>query len=170
MTATSPISLNDTVCGQSGVFEVPGDIDADFDWYEITVGNIELVWSVEAEFPVGLWIIDANDGCAGAQILASVGADECDPVSLTVPVSAGTYWLVVAPLVFTDEAACGTAYTPRASVPCPADLNGDGVVNAVDFLLLLAAWGTPGGDTNGDGTTDAVDFLFLLSHWGPCGT
>jgi hypothetical protein len=165
----SPIALGDTVCGEAGVFEIPGDIDTDFDWYEITVGNLELVWSVEAEFPVGIWIIDANAGCAGAVILDSAGALECDPVSLSLSVDAGTYWLVVGAIVFTDEAACPAAYTARASVACPADLDGDGVVNVVDFLLLLADWGAPGGDINGDGTTDILDFLLLLAGWGPCG-
>jgi hypothetical protein len=51
---------------------------------------------------------------------------------------------------------------------CPADLSGDGVVNVSDFLLLLAAWGTPDGDIDGDGDTGVTDFLELLSAWGPC--
>ncbi|MHC4588696.1 MAG: GC-type dockerin domain-anchored protein [Planctomycetota bacterium] len=54
--------------------------------------------------------------------------------------------------------------------PCPADVNGDGAVDVVDFLGLLAAWGDPGGpaDINDDGSVDVVDFLQLLSEWGPC--
>ncbi|MHC4649440.1 MAG: C1 family peptidase [Planctomycetota bacterium] len=52
--------------------------------------------------------------------------------------------------------------------PCPADLSGDGVVNVSDFLLLLAAWGTPDGDIDGDGDTGITDFLQLLGAWGPC--
>ena len=51
---------------------------------------------------------------------------------------------------------------------CPADLDGDGVVGIADFLAVLAAWGTPGGDVNGDGTTDVSDFLAVLAAWGPC--
>ena len=54
---------------------------------------------------------------------------------------------------------------------CPADLDGDGVVGIVDFLNLLAAWGTdPGGppDLDGDGTVGINDFLTLLANWGPC--
>jgi hypothetical protein len=51
---------------------------------------------------------------------------------------------------------------------CPADLNGDDVVGVGDFLLLLAAWGTPDGDVDGDGDTGVTDFLQLLSQWGPC--
>lgn len=54
---------------------------------------------------------------------------------------------------------------------CPADLDGDGVVGIVDFLDLLAQWGTnPGGppDLNGDGDVGMPDFLALLANWGPC--
>lgn len=50
------------------------------------------------------------------------------------------------------------------------DLNGDGVVDVADLLLLLAAWGTcpqpcPA-DLNGDGVVDVADMLILLANWG----
>jgi len=41
-------------------------------------------------------------------------------------------------------------------------------VGIIDFLLLLAAWGTPDGDVDGDGDTGITDFLALLADWGPC--
>lgn len=44
-------------------------------------------------------------------------------------------------------------------------------MGVVDFLALLAAWGTdPGGppDLDGDGNVGVVDFLQLLGAWGPC--
>jgi hypothetical protein len=78
----------------------------------------------------------------------------------------------------------GLAIT-RASVPVPpcdpADLDKDGTVGILDFLLLLAAWGPcPGpcppsceADLDGDcvvGVTDFLimlsDFLIMLSFWG----
>ena len=55
--------------------------------------------------------------------------------------------------------------------PCFWDLDGSGDVGIVDFLALLAAWGTdPGGppDFNGDGNVGIEDFLELLANWGPC--
>ncbi|MHC4081747.1 MAG: M28 family peptidase [Planctomycetota bacterium] len=54
--------------------------------------------------------------------------------------------------------------------PCPADVNGDGVVNVQDFLGLLADWGGTGGpaDVNKDGTVNVEDFLQMLAEWGPC--
>jgi len=52
--------------------------------------------------------------------------------------------------------------------PCPADRNGDGLVDAADLSSVLGQWGTPGGDLNGDGTTNASDLAALLGAWGPC--
>jgi hypothetical protein len=59
----------------------------------------------------------------------------------------------------------------QSCIPCPADIDGDGVVNVTDFLALLAAWGpNPGhpADINGDGTVGVNDFLELLASWGGC--
>ncbi len=53
---------------------------------------------------------------------------------------------------------------------CPWDINGDGVVNIVDLIALLGAWGPGGGpaDFDGDGDVDIVDLIKLLANWGPC--
>ncbi len=51
------------------------------------------------------------------------------------------------------------------------DVNGDGVIDVSDLLLLLAAWGQcPSrmdcpADLNGDGEVDVDDLLLLLNHW-----
>ncbi len=52
--------------------------------------------------------------------------------------------------------------------PCPADLDGDGVVGPADLATLLGAWSTPFADLNGDGITGAADLAMLLGEWGPC--
>jgi hypothetical protein len=54
--------------------------------------------------------------------------------------------------------------------PCPADLNGDNVVNGLDLGLVLAAWGTPKQDITGDAVTDGTDLGILLASWGACET
>lgn len=51
---------------------------------------------------------------------------------------------------------------------CPADLNGDAVVNAADLAILLGAWGTRGADLSGDGIAGAADLAVLLGMWGAC--
>jgi hypothetical protein len=51
----------------------------------------------------------------------------------------------------------------------PCDLNQDGSVDVIDFLLLLADWGPcPGcpSDLDGDGSVGVTDFLILLGNWG----
>jgi hypothetical protein len=58
-----------------------------------------------------------------------------------------------------------------AIIGCPADLDGDGMVNVVDFLILLAEWGPCDccdADLDLDGTVGIIDFLSLLARWGPC--
>jgi len=54
--------------------------------------------------------------------------------------------------------------------PCPADLNGDGVVNSADLSALLNAWGTTGptGDLNNDSAVNSADLSILLNGWGAC--
>ena len=57
--------------------------------------------------------------------------------------------------------------------PCPADITGNGNVDAADLAAVLSAWGgTPTGkanaDVNGDGSVDAADLAAVLSSWGPC--
>jgi hypothetical protein len=55
--------------------------------------------------------------------------------------------------------------------PCPADFNGDGVVNAMDISVLLGFWGatnSPPADINRDGVVNALDLAALLASWGPC--
>jgi hypothetical protein len=59
-------------------------------------------------------------------------------------------------------------------LPCPWDLNGNGFVGILDFLVLLFSWGPcddPGNcpaDFDGNGFVGVMDFLDLLCHWGPC--
>lgn len=54
---------------------------------------------------------------------------------------------------------------------CPADLNGDMVVDAFDLAQLLGAWGANPGhpaDFNGDDVVNATDLAQLLGAWGQC--
>ena len=53
---------------------------------------------------------------------------------------------------------------------CPGDVDGNGVVNTADLLILLGAWGSPGGpaDVNFDGIVNTEDLLMLLGDWGAC--
>ncbi|MBM3962551.1 MAG: hypothetical protein FJ306_11705 [Planctomycetes bacterium] len=55
-----------------------------------------------------------------------------------------------------------------APCPNPADLNGDGKVNATDLATVLNGWSLAGpSDLNGNGTTDANDLAIVLNAWAP---
>ena len=60
--------------------------------------------------------------------------------------------------------------TTNQGTACPADLNGDGLVDAADMGAMLALWGAAGSaaDLNDDGVVDAQDLGLLLVEWGPC--
>lgn len=55
---------------------------------------------------------------------------------------------------------------------CPADLNGDGIVDGADLGALLGAWGPCSGscpaDLDGNGQVDGADLGALLGDWGNC--
>ncbi len=58
----------------------------------------------------------------------------------------------------------------QGAAPCPADLNGDGFVNAADLAAVLGNWGLSGvaADLNEDGTVNSSDLAVLLGGWGDC--
>jgi outer membrane protein assembly factor BamB len=55
--------------------------------------------------------------------------------------------------------------------PCPPDVDGNGVVDSADLILVLAAWGVCDDcpeDVNGDDVVDTEDLLAVIAGWGPC--
>ena len=59
--------------------------------------------------------------------------------------------------------------TSGCAAPCPADLNGDGLIGGSDLGSLLGNWGGTGtGDLNGDGIVSGSDLGTMLGAWGAC--
>ncbi len=54
---------------------------------------------------------------------------------------------------------------PTPDDAAPADLTGDGCIDAADLAVLLAAWGGPDADLDNDGATAASDLAVLLAAW-----
>jgi hypothetical protein len=53
--------------------------------------------------------------------------------------------------------------------PIPGDVNGDGVVNVTDLLLMIGDWGPCAGcptDVNNDGYVNVTDLLIAIANWG----
>ncbi|MDZ4753791.1 MAG: hypothetical protein SGJ11_04770, partial [Phycisphaerae bacterium] len=63
---------------------------------------------------------------------------------------------------------CVTVPNQSPATGNPADLNGDGIVNAMDLSILLGAWGGRGGaaDLDHNGVVGAGDLAILLGAWG----
>jgi hypothetical protein len=66
-----------------------------------------------------------------------------------------------------EEADANGNLIPDSCEGQPGDVNGDGIINAADLSLLLAAWGTadPNADVDGDGSVSAADLSLLLQNW-----
>jgi hypothetical protein len=64
-------------------------------------------------------------------------------------------------------------YVARFSVALQGDVNEDGAVDALDFLMIVASWGacpappdSCAADCDDSGTVDALDLLTVLANWG----
>lgn len=93
-----------------------------------------------------------------------------DEAGLVTAVSVG-----VATVQATNGMHSDTAQVFVETVTCVGDINIDAVVDTVDLLALLGAWGQcPAlpdpcpADVSGDGVVDVVDLLLVLGNWGPC--
>jgi hypothetical protein len=57
--------------------------------------------------------------------------------------------------------------------PCDGDINGDGVVNVNDMLMIIAFWGPaspafPAADVDHNGAVNVSDLLAVIANWGAC--
>ncbi len=159
--------------------DCPGDFNGDnlvnAQDFVILAGNFGLLSGASAAQG------DANgDGAVNAQdfvILAGNFGNDCGTQASTGACCTGfTTCVVVTPI---DCAGASGSYfgdgTPCAAVncdPCPADFNGDDLVNSGDFVVLAGSFGTTSGATRSmgdatlDGAVNASDFVILAGAFG----
>jgi hypothetical protein len=93
-----------------------------------------------------------------------------DLAGIAVSISSSTGFSAFGDRGYSVNVAAQAAWlAPFLSSPCPGDLNGDRIVNASDFALLVPAFGKPGGggaDIDGDGDCDTADFTMLIQNFG----
>ncbi len=157
----------DVICGTSGTFMFTGLNYRDTDWYQLTVSELKTInFTVDAEFPLLLFILDGNNGCAGAITLASGTAIECTPLTISTTVTAGTYWLWVGPSVFTGV-PCGADYVASVTLTTPPPPPPNDLCENVVPVPLVA--GTPltftGDNTNALAIGDCASFSSFANVW-----
>jgi hypothetical protein len=111
------INCGDTICGTSGVYSANGMRDTD--WFRVQAGAGDLTWTVVAEFPVLIFIMDAgSENCSDyTQLGVNYTYNVCDTISLSVPVPGGVYWLWVGPVDWGNY-PCGDLSEYVAWVDC----------------------------------------------------
>ncbi|MFO0875297.1 MAG: FG-GAP-like repeat-containing protein [Phycisphaerales bacterium] len=98
-----------------------------------------------------------NDDEGGCAVNTSV---------VTVPALAGQCFFVQVGGFLGDE---GTGVLTVTCNGCPADLDGNGIVNGADLGILLGQWGGAGSaDLDGNGVVNGADLGALLASWGAC--
>lgn len=62
----------------------------------------------------------------------------------------------------------GAIITSSNSITLQADLNGDGIVNSIDWSIMNQYWGTsnPVADLNCDGIVNTIDWSIMNMNWG----
>jgi hypothetical protein len=119
-------------------------------------------------------VLGTTPGPYTVDALEYVGFDEAgvplgDPVTLSA--NPGTLNEVSAD---EDGNGIGDPCEDGGKTPaCPADLDGNGVVNGFDLALLLGSWGPCAGclaDLDDNDIVNGFDLALLLGAWGPCPT
>ena len=64
----------------------------------------------------------------------------------------------------------GEIYLRAGTRPTPTDINGDGVVNILDLILVAQNFGTTKSDINRDGTTNILDLILVAQDLGETST
>jgi hypothetical protein len=106
------ISCGETVCGTSGTFMYGGSPMRDTDWYDFHMpvnGTVSI--TAKAEFFLEVVILEPGPEtpCLGYEILYFDYVPICEEYSFEISLTAGDYWIWVAPEDF-EGAACGSEY------------------------------------------------------------
>ena len=90
-------------------------------------------------------------------------------IALAQPLVAGQHYYLVVGSFNAGEPVTATITVdgPEQPPSNPADLNGDGHVDAQDITILLSSWGQPGvADLDGSGAVGSADITIMLNFWG----
>lgn len=182
-------------CGSAVAGTCSTDTPRDTDWYSLeVVAPMAISVTLRAEFPAQIVLLSGPcDGPLEAHVLAATTA--CGQIQFEADIEPGTWSLVVSPglleaplregmtcdLEDPDDPPDGSEPPPEPSYfglryllsfdctldDLPGDLNGDGVVDGADIVIVLGWWGSanPIADIDGNGVVDGADLLIVLAYW-----
>ena len=158
---------------------IPGTPDAPIFTVDIALEDAEA--GDVFDFYLLDFVVVWSQGVAGAfstqgQLSLDSGGDAVPDGTLTIYGVDPDTPLPVPPAAFRVDYIDGPPEGGAATITVVplGDLDGDGMVGIIDFLMLLGAWGPcpepcpPScvADLDGDCTVGIVDFLLLLGNWG----
>ena len=141
-------------------------VNSKFSGYSIANLNLQL-WGFESGSLVDI------TGDAGLSIFSAgnvVSESSVDNVEhlFIKNLAPGEYVLEISRTTSGNSRAFSVGWLFPEPAAVPGDVNGDGVVNVSDLLMVISAWGTCTDcpeDLNGDGEVNVSDLLLLLSYW-----
>jgi hypothetical protein len=144
--------------------------------YNLSVGVTVKDYGVYSEtFNVTAY---ANATALGTQTVTLASAEKADLLftNSTASMAKGKYTLnaTASPVPGETNTTDNTLVDGQLTVAIPGDINGDGVVDIYDAILLAAAYGStpgtpnwnPNADINGDGIVDIYDAVILAGNFG----
>ena len=154
--------------------------EVDFPFLDTGFDGETVVWRAVVYAP-DMTFSDAfslDGGTPGSSLVGEVQTSEGEEGLITFSLRATRFIAGNCDVVIFTQA--GRSWVPLASrglrmapgvFSCPADLNGDLVVNGGDLGLILGDWGACSGcstDLDGDGEVGGADLGLFLSEWGDC--
>ena len=128
-----------------------------------------------SNFPIGTLRVASGSNTVLANAHVNSTDTPCEVLYVDrLVVEAGASLTTAGCRIYTNEAVINGSVDNDDDIivinDCPADIDGDGVVNGPDLAAVLAAWGssTPVADFNGDGQVDGQDLAVILAAWGSC--
>jgi len=170
-TTTGPDEGKGGLCDQFGETDIEADV-----WFSYTAtcsGDLTISLC-GSSYATRLAVYPAECPTSPGTVIAcnTTGCPTSTRSELTIPVTNGEAIRIRIGGRFGATGDGMLTITCEESEPlCPEDLNGDGVVNVSDLLILLGAWGPCADcdeDLNGDGVVNVSDLLILLGAWGSC--
>jgi formylglycine-generating enzyme required for sulfatase activity/V8-like Glu-specific endopeptidase len=158
-----------SAAGTSGLIRITG-FGADDGW-ENQTNQTHVGPFVSGSGGVLLYQTDTQGGNSGGPIIR-----ESDGAAIGIHTNAGCNYSGGANrgIDFTNTELLNAIANPQgvAARLSPADLNGDGFVDASDITVILATWGQacsqqPCADLNGDGVVNAADLVIQMNSWAP---